>query len=299
MQQLKNWLLKPYPFPVTTKAKILISLGFGKFIFLFLLIFQPFDFGQLADKDLYFAFLFGLITASVMLVNLIVLPLFFSAYFNPNKWVIHKMIGFVLLLILMIAVANWTLSYYTMNDGTTTYHGFSFFLTATASIGVFPLLIYLYLSERIKNKQHKTVADAISKAQQTASKFINKERLPQETVTFYGNNKKEAFTLHLEQLLYISFEKNYASIYYLENNKVKEQLIRTSLSKIAATLASYKQIVRCHKSYIVNTHSVKEMQGNARSYLLKIQHVDLDQGAVFVPVSRNFPKELLFTLVGY
>ncbi len=51
-QQTKDWLKNPYPFPVTGKEKVLIS--FGKFVFLFLLLFKPFDFAQLADKSLYY-----------------------------------------------------------------------------------------------------------------------------------------------------------------------------------------------------------------------------------------------------
>ena len=297
MQQLKNWLRKPYPFPATTKAKILISLGFGKFVFLFLLLFQPFDFGQLADKDLYFALLFGFITASVMALHLFILPLFFTQYFDPSKWVIYKMVGFVLLIIVMIAVANWFFALYLMIGKDIEYHNFAFFLKVTVLIGVFPMFIYLYVSEKIKNKQHKNVANKISEIQKLKIRAADIES-DKQLVSLLGENMKEAFVFDLKTLLYIGFEKNYASIYYLENNKTKEQLIRISLHKIALQLEAYKHIVRCHKSYIVNTHQVVEIQGNARSYLLKIKNNDTTQEATLIPVSRSFPKELLFTLVG-
>ena len=43
LSNLKKWLLKPYPFPNSVKSKLLISFGIGNFVFLFLLIFKPFD----------------------------------------------------------------------------------------------------------------------------------------------------------------------------------------------------------------------------------------------------------------
>ena len=297
MQELKKWLLKPYPFPTTTKAKMLISLGFGKFVFLFLLLFQPFGFESFGNQDLYFSFLFGMITASVMALNLLIFPLLFTKYFDPRKWVIYKMIGFVLVIIVMIALANWSFSFYTMVGEDVVYHNLAFFLKVTVLIGIFPLFIYLYISERVKNKQHKMVAGAISEVQKLKTRIVTTEPESKQ-ISLLGENKKEVFIFSLENLLYIGFEKNYASIYYLENDIVKEQLIRTSLNKIETQLEAYKHIVRCHKSYIVNTHQVAEIQGNARSYLLKIKQIDSAQEVILIPVSRSFPKELLFTLVG-
>jgi hypothetical protein len=43
---------------------------------------------------------------------------------------------------------------------------------------------------------------------------------------------------------------------------------------------------------------VQEIQGNARSYLLKIKGKYQMKEPILIPVSRSFPKELLFTLVG-
>ncbi len=297
MQELKNWLLKPYPFPATTKAKILISLGFGKFVFLFLLLFQPFGFESVGDKNLYFSFLFGMITVSVMLLNLFVMPLVFVKLFNPSKWSVYKMLVFVFMIIVMIAIANWFFYFYAMVGEGVASHNLVFFLKVTVLTGIFPLFIYLYISERVKNKQHQMVADTISEVQKSKTRVTNTERDSQQ-ISLLGENKKEVFVFNLENLLYIGFEKNYASIYYVENEIVKEQLIRTSLNKIETQLEAYNHIVRCHKSYIVNTHQVSEIQGNARSYLLKIKQIDSTQEAILIPVSRSFPKELLFTLVG-
>jgi len=131
--QIAIWLKKPYPFPATTKAKIIISLGFGKFIFLFLLLFKPFDFSLLEDKVLYFALGYGTITVVLMLVNLLLLPLLFPKFFKTNDWVIYKMILFVIWLLLLISIANWFFSVNNFEPKNLEGHNFSFFLLVTVS----------------------------------------------------------------------------------------------------------------------------------------------------------------------
>lgn len=278
---LKTWLLKPYPFPTTTKSKIIISLVFGKFVFIFLILFKPFDFHIYKDKALYFAFIFGLITMSVMLINLLSFPLLLKKVFNPTKWNVYKMLLFVTNIIILIGFANWFFS----NRLISAYISISSFLIYTVLVGLFPMLFYVYITEKIRDKKLKSVAESISEIKRTP-KTSNIE------ICLKGENKKEFLKIELKNLLYISFEKNYSSVFYLEKGKIKENLIRTTLNSIEKQLVDFTTVIRCHKSYIVNTMQVIEMEGNARSYNLKITDVDL-----LIPVSRNFPKELLFTLV--
>lgn len=285
---IKKWFLRPYPFPTTYKSKFLISIGFGLFIFLFLLIFTPFNFRDLKDEVLYFALMYGIITTSILLLNLLLAPVIFTNIFNPNKWTIYKMIIYVLEIMLIISFANWFFSNLHGNFFAKKGNSFLFFITVTFLVGIFPLFIYVYITERVANKKYQNIADNISKAQKINQNSDNGKK----QIIFVGENKREKLTLLLNDFLCISSEKNYANIIYLKDGEIKNVLFRTSLNKIEAQLSDYKSIVRCHKSYIVNTKQVEKIQGNARSYLLKIPKLDF-----LIPVSRNFPKELLFTLV--
>jgi len=291
---LKSWFLKPYPFPTTTKAKLLISLGFGKVVFLFLLIFQPFNFNNIEENNALFALSYGLITFVIMLISLFAIPLLFPKYFNPVKWVVYKMLFFVLGIEFVISIANWYFSLLTLKEIASDL-SLSFFLIATTTIGVIPVLAYLYILEYLRNKKHSSIAEQISNRQYHQSSIY---KVAKDTITLRGDNKKELFTMLINDLLYINSEKNYASIFYYQEGQLKEQLLRTPLTKIEQQLQKFDFIVRCHKSYIVNTLQVEKLQGNARSYLLKIKEVTPNQKTILIPVSRSFPKELLFTLVG-
>ena len=50
----------------------------------------------------------------------------------------------------------------------------------------------------------------------------------------------------------------------------------------------HQEIIRCHKSYIVNLCNVEKLLGNAQGYKLVMSNMDKQ-----IPVSRNFPKEMI------
>ena len=62
------------------------------------------------NNSAYYAFIYGLITLSVLLINLLIFPLVFTKFFNPDKWTIYKMLLYVLEIILTISFANWYFS---------------------------------------------------------------------------------------------------------------------------------------------------------------------------------------------
>ena len=68
--------------------------------------------------------------------------------------------------------------------------------------------------------------------------------------------------------------------------------MRVTLTKIIENLKEYPNIIRCHKSYIINSDYVLDISGNARGYLLKIKFISIN-----VPVSRSFSKQSLQSLI--
>jgi hypothetical protein len=292
IKEIIRWFLKPYPFIQGVKNILLLIGGVSLFIFLFLLFFKPFNFDELQGNMVLYALDYALITLVAMSVIFFLLPLLFNDFFNPNTWVIYKMLLLILGIILTISLGNWLFTKMIVDPGRIVKHDLLFFLSATAMVGFFPSLLYIYITERIANKQHKNIAKSISDIQKTTTNKVT-NTINSLDIELQGENKNEIIIIDITKILYITSEKNYVSIYYLENDNVKEKLIRNSLTKVSKQLKGHKQIVRCHKSYIVNSHFVEEIQGNARSYLLKISNLKK-----LIPVSRSFPKELLYTLVG-
>ena len=289
---MKDWIKKPYPFPVSLQEKASISIGFGTFVTLFLLFFRPFHFDDYGAKVLEVALVFGLITSGTIAISFTVFSQLKHPALKPSAWTIGKMFLFVISIEVLISLANWFYfhlsSYYNVQN-----RSFLFAFSTTVLIGLFPILIFLYFSESIKRNKHQKVIDAIASADYNVQSKHKNENTDQ--VRIHGANKNESISLLVAKLLFVSYEKNYATIYFLEAGEMKQQMLRTTLTNIANELKNYDFIVRCHKSYLVNTLQVKRMLGNARSYQLEI--FISEDTKFLIPVSRSFPRELLFTLV--
>jgi hypothetical protein len=286
IENIKNWLLKPFPIIISDSKKIKKSISIGAFIFFFLFVFKPFGFEGLGDNILHYTLLYSVITTITLLFAFFILPIFFEGFFNASKWSIYKEIIFELVIMLIIGVSNWFFSGYSTNFNSNSNYGILFFIGTALSVGFLPTLILVFLSEKKNRISKRSIA-------QTISIIKDKPYQPKDIIiNIQGYNKNESLTIITEQLLYICCEKNYASVFYLEHGQVKEKLIRTTLNKIEEQLKGNNSIIRCHKSYIINSNHVEKITGNARNYILKMHQID-----VLVPVSRKFPKELLFTLI--
>jgi len=283
--KLITWLNKPYPFITDLKTKILIALSFGLFIYLFLLVFLPFEKEQIIFGKSIYIIGFGLITLFVLLFNYIVLPLLFTYFFNPNSWVIKKEIFFITLCIILIAFLNYEYNLIA-EDNVDQQSNLGYFILVTISVGFFPITIFIFVTELYLTNRHQKVAS------ETNLK-IHKER---ETDKHTHSNiidiktelKKDKLKIDEEDLVFIKSEDNYCHFFYYDNNEIKTKLLRVTLKDIEKQLGHIPNLIRCHRSYIVNKKQISRISGNARAYYL---HFDNCKESAIV--SRSFPKEKL------
>jgi len=283
--KILSWLNKPYPFIADLKSKFLISFLFGIFVYLFLLIFQPFGIDKIiANKSIYLVG-FGLVTTIVLLLNYTILPLVFPEYFDLDKWKIKKEISFIILSITLITFLNYqynTIVGYPFAQ----QHGLQYFIPVTVSVGFFPVTLLVFITELFLNRKHQKAASEISSK-------IHKERETGEPasnriIKILSESKKDNFEINEKDLIFIKSDDNYCKVYYQENNEIKNQLLRISLKNIENQLAHIPEIIRCHRSYIVNKKQILKISGNARAYYLHLYMCEEK-----VPISRSFPKEQL------
>lgn len=262
--------------------KTLISVGFGTFIFLFLLIFKPFGISQLEEGVAGFLLGFGLITTGVLLASFFGLPWMFKDYFLSENWTVGKMVLFSVLHFVIIAVLNWLYAGY--KSGETHAIGLPMFILITLSVGIFPTFFEVYLIEKFLARKHKHVAQKLS------GKIVELKHAtePVKPVELSSENGKDGVVIQPNQLLCIKAEGNYASIYYTQNDSVKRNLVRNSLANLFKCVEHDDLIKHCHRSYVVNFGQVSHVSGNARSYTLHVDALDFT-----VPVSRSFPKSFI------
>ena len=279
------FLKQPYPCE-TTNWKSIIRLAFliGLFVASFLLIFQPFGLQQIPT-----AYKFPLITGYGIVTFMCMIffnggvKWLFSSYFDESTWTTGKEIVQNLSILGLISFGNFI---YTVCIGgvTLTLHSFSLSIAFTFAVGVFPVFfLVIYRYNKLLDKYTTAAAVMERNISQSNLEFAKNDPSTIILQSQYGQDDME---IKLSHLYYMQSADNYVEVVFQGEMGIKKQLIRNTLSEIAAQW-SHVGIIQCHRSYLVNIHQVKRITGNAQGYKLF-----LDEGKMIVPVSRKFGSKV-------
>tara|TARA_R110001606_G_scaffold393940_1_gene564376 strand:- start:2139 stop:3008 length:870 start_codon:yes stop_codon:yes gene_type:complete len=289
MKSFSSWLSTPYYFNPSIKFKLKVSLYFGFFVFLFLYVFKPFNLYSLKELILGYTIVLGVVTSFGVFFMLFIPALIFKNYFDEDKWTIGRNLFIILIGIVLIGSFLWYFGNLFKNTYGIKGLNYFTFLSYTFFVATIPLLFFVFINEKNVREKREKRANEINIYNK--EKLVKKELNPE--ITIYSDNKKEKIVLKTDDLVYISSQGNYASFFIQKNIDLKEKILRVTLAKINEELEEYTNIIRCHKSYIVNVNYIKDISGNARGYLLKSDVIPFE-----VPVSRSFSKQSLKSLLG-
>lgn len=103
-------------------------------------------------------------------------------------------------------------------------------------------------------------------------------------IRFYDESKRLKLVVSSEAVLYIEAEENYVHIVHLDNGKVKDFELRSSMRALEEVVQRHG-LVRCHRSFFVNAAHVDLLKKDANGYAL----AQLDQEKVKnIPVSKKY-----------
>ena len=280
---LIQWLNQPYYFTSSIRFKLDISLKVNIFVFIFLYLFKPFN-----PPSLYFNYLEYCVSLSFINYLITVVWLFFpetllGKEFLENNWTIKINVFYVAFGLVLSASLCWF--YITHLNPKFGMDNFSYwvFLWYTFLSGFGPITMFIFINEKSSRIRREVRAKELSIALKSHAE------VKEDNFKFISENGKEEIIIDINKLVYISSEGNYACFHLLnEENLIREQILRTTLTKIEKALSNKKHIIRSHKSFIVNANYVTGFTGNARGYLLKINKLNFD-----IPVSRKFNSKML------
>lgn len=103
-------------------------------------------------------------------------------------------------------------------------------------------------------------------------------------IRFYDEQKRLKIVLSSEAILYLESEENYVHIIYLDNNRVKEYTLRSSMRALEEAVARHG-LIRCHRSFFLNPVHVELLRKDAVGYALaQLDRVEVKQ----IPVSKRY-----------
>lgn len=143
--------------------------------------------------------------------------------------------------------------------------------------------MWLYFSYREKKHQLEQMAMGNPLPDQT------KNMIP-----FHDEKGILRLSVKKENLLYLESSDNYVNIYYQHKEKISKFLLRNTMKKMEE-LFQNSEIIRCHRSYMVNFEKVKIIRKDKEGLQLEL---DLPS-AIDIPVSRSYIEKVMNTFSRY
>ncbi|MCB8965127.1 MAG: LytTR family transcriptional regulator DNA-binding domain-containing protein [Bacteroidales bacterium] len=102
------------------------------------------------------------------------------------------------------------------------------------------------------------------------------------------------FSLKHENLLYIESADNYVNIYYSDNGKIARYMLRNTIKRLEEAFKG-SEIVRCHRSYMVNFEKVKILRKDKDELCLELDV----PSAIALPVSKTYVQSVMDTFTRF
>ena len=282
MKNILSYLKKIYPITTTLASNLKIIIVAGVFIAAFIIVFRPFGLANIkTNHSFYLLSGYGFITSFILFLNLIVIKFSFKKIFDEAKWNVLKNILWLLWIIFTIGLANFI---YTSIIFSFPFEisGIISFQVYTIIIGAIPVTIITLVLQNNYLKRNTKDANLISENIEKQEKLVNDNK----NIELFAENNKEYIKLEVQNLLFIESVGNYVEINYLEDNKTKKKLLRSSLKRIGKTVSNYPNLFKSHRAFILNTNNILDVKGNAQGYQISLKNIDKK-----VPVSRNYIKD--------
>lgn len=271
LSKVNNLLNKPFPEEESSLGQTrnlgLLSL----FIFLFLFIFQPFGISTYDSNKFWLCLGFGLTTFIAMLVYTFLLKLIVRIKGAQGNWTFGKWILNNIVIMLFISVANFLFSRLWI-IGFIDWSLFPHMMYGTLMIGIIPLVILGAVSLNWQEKKYQKISKAIN--------------LDKSESQLNPKSSKQIFEIAAEHIRFVEALQNYVKIGYVnQDGSFKTKTERSTLKNILEESID-TNIIKCHRSYLVNRDAIISTEGNAQGLILSLK--DCEQA---IPVSRSYVAE--------
>jgi DNA-binding LytR/AlgR family response regulator len=144
-------------------------------------------------------------------------------------------------------------------------------------------ILWLYFSWRDKKEQIDRLAENPPYTENTRN-----------MIPFYDEKGILKFSIKKENLLYLESAESYVNICYLNKGKVSKYLHRDTLKKMEENFSG-TEIIRCHRSYMVNFEKVKVIRKDKDGLKLEFDNPTVTD----IPVSKTYVNAVMQTFSKY
>lgn len=244
--------------------------------FVFLNFFKPFGLyyeGSITKEDVFIELFIAMTLAFVVLL---LSQFVVRVLFNLNRFTVISLFFWFLLEAVFVA-SVWFVFEVLDKDFTGNLITVWFDNLLAYMLIMFPpyflYVSYIHIKDVIKNLENENITN----------KSVEKT-LPD--ITFKDENEIVKLVLKTENLLFIQSADNYVEVNFLENGALSKSLLRNSIKKLETTFMN-TPIIRCHRSFIVNTRNIELAKKTSSGFNLKLNQVS----ELIIPVSKSYISE--------
>ncbi len=272
-----NFLNTPYPFYFRGRSLVY----FGAIIFLLALFFNYFFTPFNVDPSEHKMDYFWICVIHALMPMAILLLMYPYIHFSPSideHWTIGKELIFLSFFLLLIGIGQFLIRDLIFDNPNNWSWGYlREEVSNTFLVGI--LLVGLLVSVNFNRLNARYIKEANLLEH---SRRVFKTSKTAVTVPIETQVQMDRFDLVIDQFLYAKAEGNYVLLFMYTGNDLIQILKRITIKEFSKQLGTIEQIVRTHRSYIVNLSFLEQVKGNAQGYQLTLQHTDS-----IIPVSRN------------
>jgi hypothetical protein len=256
-QKIIFFFSKPFPFLDDAKSKVFLVVFSGIFSTFFILIYNPFNLDQIRYDSalghylpIWSAGIFGAIILSI--TQFLLRPRFNLSRFNLRQFTLWSIFEFMCLCISFYLLFGESKEPFITEV--------LLIIKYTISLAIIPyLLAYLLI--------------AVFKLKTQVEQKVNSPKPSSNQQIFTHENGTILFGIKAKQILYLKSENNYTSIYYDQDGKVEKKLIRTNLKSISKTIVDNLDLMRIHRSFMVNLQKVEIIHREKGGFQLQLEHL--------------------------
>lgn len=259
-----NSLKKQIHFVASTRRKVVVGLILCVFLSFIIIVLEPFDTDQFkADHRFLLLSGYGVLALVVFVMQSSLENIWYARL--GKVWLVWHEIISTVIYCLFAGHVLYLYNTLVVNLKSCSLGSYLHFLFSTV-VSMLPVFVPLMLYLR----------------QKFGERIVP---LPTNSMVLVGENKNEMLQLEKEELLFIKAIENYVEICFVDKNKkVISKTFRQTLSKVCEQAPFLE---KCHRSYLVNKSSIKDIIGNSQSAKITFQ-----VGEKEIPLSKTYYKSI-------
>ena len=279
--------MTPIPsFIYKKKNQIMMVLFVPLFALAFILIYKPLDFNQLDEKLLpwlnispnlknhILSFCIVLIGMAVAAISRAIMTAYTKrraiSYQTYIIWVACEIVIMTLIYTIVSVITS------DVEDPTSIFYNT---LIKTILILLIPyVMTYVYLIWQERVRELKTIRKRLEEDENILQKAY---------IQIFDEKGKMQLSVHREHLLVIESADNYVCVWYMNGDAIRKMMVRTTLKQVAEQLAE-SNILRCHRSYIINLDRVRVLRREKEGIFVEFGI----EGLPDIPISKTYAENI-------